>query len=335
MTDIAHRRSMRGTRSTDNDATRDRAIAVTVSAAIVASFALVLLQEPVFDPAVPAENRLRLRFLSRSTPADIPRAHDVSTEASPSSRSASPHLPVASSASSPATSPTVTASDRPTLYAKDGRLLLPPGAADTAAPARRPPGMAGGDDGTAARGPFDRPNPIDYRETRFDKHWRNKGTAGDAMLENAHGTVSGMAAVIPLGTGDQPARARPPPEVRFNPARHERLADLGSEATGDAYKAAPISSEPPPDLKGGASRRIRDQLAAIRQDFGHCRATLLDDLVAPILRHLAELERVEYALAHGADPVRAEHLLPREADTAYNLARRAAWHARMKLGTCR
>ena len=38
-----------------------------------------------------------------------------------------------------------------------------------------------------APGPFDRRNPVDYRETRFDKAWLGKGTAGDSLLENVHG----------------------------------------------------------------------------------------------------------------------------------------------------
>lgn len=332
MTDIAYPRITPRFRTGDADEARDRLIAGATSLAIVAFVALVLWQEPVVGTAARTEDRLRLRFFPRTAPADTPHLPDLPASAA---QQPAPHADAEASAMSSTTSPVVATEGRPRLYGKDGRLLLPAGTTDTPAAPGRPPGLAGRDDGAGARGPFDRRNPIDYRETRFDKHWRGKGTAGDALLEDTHGTVTGMAAVIPLGTGDQPAIARPPPEVRFNPSRHERLADLGSEATGDAYKAAPIPSEPPPDLKGAASKRIREQLAGLRQDFGHCRATLLDELVAPILRHLAELERAEYALAHGADPVRAEHLLPREADTAYNLARRAAWHARMKLGTCR
>jgi hypothetical protein len=122
--------------------------------------------------------------------------------------------------------------------------------------------------------------------------------------------------------------------VRFNPALHERIADLGSEATGDAYKAAPIAEVPAPGLEGAASRAIRGQLALLGRDFAHCKASLFTDFARPVRLHLSQLEGIEYAFAHGADPVRAEHLLPREADMAYTLARRALWHARKKLVSC-
>lgn len=315
----------------DRAGTNDRLIAIVASFAIVAGFLLVLLQRPGSGMATQQEDRLQLRFL--------PRMDRIAAFPAPPAGDGARPAPTPTITTSLAAAPTASSSPaadrRPTLYAKDGRPLLPSGATGTAIPEGRPPGLANAGDGDRAKRPFDRANPIDYRETRFDKHWRGNGSAGDSALENARGSMTGMAAVIPLGDGDQPSRARPPPETRFNPGRHERLADLGSEATGDAYKAAPIASEPPPDLKGAASRIIRGQLAAIEQEYGHCRRTLLSELVAPIRLHLSQLERVEYALSHGADPVRAEHLLPREADTAYNLARRAAWHARMKLTGCR
>lgn len=313
----------------------DRLVAGPASIAVVVLFALVLMQQrPGGDGEVRPEPLARLYFIARPSPggAASPPVPGRSVDAGMR------RAPLPASASEPAqrVEHADTHADtrhRLALYGRDGRVLVPEGATALPAPARAPPGMGGNAQAQAGR-PFDRVNPVDYRETRFDRVWRGKGTAGDAALEDAHGTVEGGMVAIPLGTGDQPARARPPPEVRFNPALHERTADLGSEATGDAYKAAPIASEPVPGLEGAASRAVREQLATLGRDFAGCRKSLFDDLARPIRLHLSQLERVEYAFAHGADPVRAEHLLPREADTAYNLARRAVWHARMKLSSC-
>jgi len=314
---------------------RDRLVAGLASIAVVVLFACVLMRPHAGrEDVARREPVVQLRFIARTPPSDAPAPSDRGRRVE-----AGAHRALSSSAAPASMSPVeradarVDAPPRLALYGRDGRVLVPEGALASPAPARAPPGM-GGNAQAQARGPFDRVNPVDYRETRFDRAWRGKGTAGDALLEDAHGTVEGGLVTIPLGTGDQPARARPPPEVRFNPALHERTADLGSEATGDAYKAAPIAAEPAPGLDGAASRAIRGQLAALGRDFAHCRGGLFDDLARPIRLHLSQLERVEYAAAHGADPVRAEHLLPREADMAYDLARRAVWHARMKLSSC-
>jgi hypothetical protein len=40
-------------------------------------------------------------------------------------------------------------------------------------------------------------------------------------------------------------------------------------------------------------------------------------------------------MARGADPVQAEHLLPRTADSAYDQARRALWYANRQLASCK
>lgn len=312
---------------------KDRLIACLVSVIVLALTARVLMLHRPVVRAEASESTLQIRFIARATVIRTPHT------------SARPFLPdqdeqglpsALRRTASPATASVRIHADQGVplvLYGRDGRLLLPEDAAGRAVPVRPPPGTGEGVARNKAPGPFDRRNPVDYRETRFDKAWLGKGTAGDSLLENAHGTVTGTV-VIPLGTRDQPARARPPPEVRFNPAYHERVADLGSEATGDAYKAAPIASEPAPGLEGAASRAIREQLAALGADFPHCRKSLYVELLRPIQQHLSQLERVEHAFANGADPTRAEHLLPREADMAYNLARRAAWHARATLSSC-
>lgn len=222
------------------------------------------------------------------------------------------------------------------LYKRDGRANLPATAQidplGTGA-VGSPPGLPSARDQAQAKRLLERTNPIDYRATRFDKAWATDGTLGDAMVESMDEGLKGMAKAL-AGKQDQPARARPPPEVRFNPRLHERPSDLGSEATGDAYKAAPIAFEKAPGLNGEASKRLRGELASLKQKFAHCSAQRWQQVIGPITTHLADLERVEYAYGHGADPVQAEHLLPRTADMAFDQARRALWYAQQRLATC-
>lgn len=210
------------------------------------------------------------------------------------------------------------------LYTRDGRVKLPPGVAiDPVKEITRPPETPEERAKRFAKRLFDRPKAVEYRETRFEKYW-----VGD-KAPNWQGRLSRIV----IGE-DQPAIARPPPDVRFNPKLHERPSDLGSAATGDAYKAAPIPFEKAPDLKGEASRRIRAKLGELDKRRAGCDQKRLQDLLAPARTYLADLERAERALAHGADPIQAEHLLPRVADTAYDQARRALWYAEHQLPAC-
>lgn len=313
----------------------DRLIAGACSLLVIVLATLVLLSQRSPPRSGDArETALRLRFIPRAPAPDEAHSRPATAAAWASSRgeagAGAPAPPARSSGPARATVP----APRMLLYGRDGRLRLPDVLGNAPAATARPPGSTPDGRQAGARGPFDRVNPIDYKATRFDQAWLGKGTAGDAALENAHGSVTGAAVNIPLGDGDQPARPRPPPPVRFNPALHERVADLGSEATGDAYKAAPIAEEPAPGLDGAASRTLREQLAVLEREFPQCGASRVSALARPVRLHLAQLERIEYAVAHGADPVRAEHLLPREADAAYMLARRALWYARQKLAQC-
>lgn len=136
------------------------------------------------------------------------------------------------------------------------------------------------------------------------------------------------------GRDIQAAEARRPPEIAFNPAAHERQSDLGSEATGDAYKAAPIRFEKVPDMKGEASRRIRAAIGALEGRYLRCSADQRTRWMAPALTHLDALQRVEYRYNNGADPTEAEHTLPSAADSAYDQARRALWDAERRMKTC-
>ena len=223
------------------------------------------------------------------------------------------------------------------LYTRDGRVILPPGVQTDPLgthSAVSPPGLPSARDQARTKRLLERPNPIDYRPTRFDKAWTTDGTLGDALVESMDEGLKGMAEAL-AGRQDQPVQARPPPEVRFNPKLHERPSDLGTEATGDAYKAAPIAFEKAPGLSGEASKRLRGELAFLKKQYSHCSADRWTQVIGPINAHLADLERVEYAYGHGADPIQAEHLLPRTADMAFDQTRRALWYAQRRLSVCR
>ncbi|MGN7916050.1 hypothetical protein [Lysobacter sp. 22409] len=160
------------------------------------------------------------------------------------------------------------------------------------------------------------------------------GDAGKkAAREDGQVSVNRVAEAI-FGKDIQSAKARPPPSVRFRPELHERPSDLGSEATGDAYKAAAVAYEAVPGLEGEASRRIREAIELLLKLPTGCERQTVEGWLAPARKHLAELERAEYAYGHGADPMRREHMLPRAADTAYDQARRAIAYAEGRLAGC-
>lgn len=222
------------------------------------------------------------------------------------------------------------------LYTREGRVKLPPGVAiDPVKAITRPPETPEERAKQFAKRLFDRPKAVDYKETRFEKDWVGDGTLGDRAAQKFGKPLQALQALSKMVMGeDQPAIARPPPDVPFNPKLHERPSDLGSAATGDAYKAAPIAFEKAPGLKGEASKRIRAKLGELQKRLAGCDQKRLQGLLAPARAYLADLERAEYALAHGADPIQAEHLLPRVADTAYDQARRAIWYAERQLTAC-
>lgn len=223
------------------------------------------------------------------------------------------------------------------LYTSDGRVAL---ATDPSLdPMRAPPGRAPGDQSDpkwlASKDKFERRNPLEAQPpTGFEEYWESDGTLGNALIGKATKRLKKVVDALPWQKDIQSARARPPPPVRFNPALHERPSDLGSEATGDAYKAAPIAFEPAPNLLGEASRRIRTAIGEVETDFAACDRKRMRELLEPAITRVAELERIERAMASGVDPIRAEQLLPRSADMAYDQARRAIWYARQKLASC-
>ena len=158
-------------------------------------------------------------------------------------------------------------------------------------------------------------------------------TGKKAAREDGQVSVNRVAEAI-FGKDIQSAKARPPPSVRFRPELHERPSDLGSEATGNAYKAAAVAYEAVPGLEGEASRRIRETIELLLKLPTGCERQTVEGWLAPARKHLTELERAEYAYGHGADPIRREHMLPRAADTAYDQARRAIAYAEGRLAGC-
>lgn len=236
----------------------------------------------------------------------------------------------------PATNPT-TPPNTSRLYAADGQIVLPAGVAVD--PMRKPDGDPPG--GVNDRGVkqmqalLERRNPIAPEEgSRFGGEWESDGTLGEVANKKLKTGLKRVIAKLPHRKQVQEVRARPPPAIRFNPALHERPSDLGSEATGDAYKAAPIAFEKAPGLDGEASRRVRKWVGELEARAAGCDRQRLKALVAPVLTHLADLQRAEYAAARGGDPIQIEQLLPRTADMAYDQARRAVWYADKKLSDC-
>ncbi|MCW0367116.1 hypothetical protein NB699_002099 [Xanthomonas sacchari] len=314
--------------------------AALATAMILALLGRLLWGTPSAPPRAVAEDALRLVFLPRQPAQRVPDPPRVSTRApavdARMPAGARPPRGAAAPPSSPSQTPSAPAAAATgmaaTLYTGDGHPRLPDGVAvDPFAQAQgTPPGTLNPRDVAKSRRLLERPNPIDYRSTRFDKDWASDGTLGDVAVQ---GIDRAIKQLLPKNT-HQSAVARPPPDVRFNPALHERPSDLGSEATGDAYKAAPIAFEKVPGLDGEASRRIRQALADLQQRRGACPAAQRARLLAPVQQHLDALLQVETAMAKGADPIRAQQLLPREADSAYDLARRALWYADQKLAAC-
>ncbi|UXA71541.1 hypothetical protein M0D46_04945 [Xanthomonas prunicola] len=219
------------------------------------------------------------------------------------------------------------------LYTRDGRLRMAQADPMAQTGSAVPPGMTDERAQAKARNVMERVNPVQYQETRFAKDWKSDGTLGDVAMQEMNRGMKKFNDML-NGPQTQVAKARPPPDVRFNPALAGNQAEMGSEATGDAYKSAPIAHETLPDLKGEASRRIREALAALEQRSARCDASTRKSLLSPVRTHLSDLERAEHALNNGADPVMAAQMLPRQADSAYDLARRALWYADRQLKQC-
>ncbi len=286
------------------------------TAAVLCLVGRVLWQVPEIVPEH-RQQRLQVRWLPREPgaappppplPAAVREAMPVLPSPASSSAGVRPAAPVAS------TPPASSAEWSRRLYAADGGVDLPDGVA--------------GDE--RIRGKDER--VFEHRD-ELAAGVGERATAGLFSKQRA-GTKQSRVQRWLYGEDIQAAEARRPPDVAFNPALHERSSDLGSEATGDAYKAAPIRHEPLPGLDGTASRRIRTAIGELEQRYPRCGSEARGRWLATALQHLDALERLEYRYGHGADPVEAEHTLPSAADSAYDLARRALWEAERRMKTC-
>ncbi len=284
--------------------------------AIVALLARLLWHLPDAAPGH-AAGRMQVRWLVRPAlpvlpgmPPPVPSDAPAAVPSPPALSVASRPPPVQRTAA--ATTPAITAAPR--LYGTDGRVALPAemaGKHGTRAPAER---------------------VFEHRD-ELQTGVGERATAG-LFSRSPAGTRQSRAQRLIYGDDIQAAEARRPPEVAFNPALHERSSDLGSEATGDAYKAAPVRHEPLPGLGGEASRRIRAAIGDLERRHPRCAAAQRGRWLAPALQHLEALQRLEYRYNNGADPVEAEHSLPAAAESAYDLARRALWDAGRRMQAC-
>jgi hypothetical protein len=324
------------------DEAASRWLAVAVTAVILLLVTQLLLRGPLLPDRV-TEALMRVSFIPRPRATPTPAAAPVITAMTPEQARAilQAHAGDASADLAPPALPPRVSTSAPTItervYTSVGTVRVPPGSRidpmKGAEIAANPPGLPNERQLAEARKVLERPNPIQYDETRFAKDWVSDGTLGDVAAQKLNNAAATIAKKI-FGEDIQPPVARPPPDIRYNPALYEQKGDLGRAATGDAYKAAPITYEKVPDLKGEGSRRIRAALEALQQRSSSCDAAKAKPLLATARSHLTELERVEYALAHGADPVQAQQMLPRRGDSNYDLARRALWYAEHELASC-
>lgn len=309
-----------------------RLTAAVIALAFMAGLARLMLQLPTLN-VVEEQTRIQLRWLlpahatdeqpqPRSAPlprlvqSDIAQAADAPTSPSPSAQAQAPAMPAAPA--EPAASAPSQAAWSQRLYGRDGSLAVPQGAAASAQK-------------NAAQRVFEHRDEL---ATGVGERPLEKMVSGMFEDKKKPPTLGEMGARLIHGRDIQPAQARRPPDIAFNPSLHERPSDLGSEATGDAYKAAPIRYEKAPDMKGEASRRIRVAMGALEQRYPRCNGEQRRRWLGTAQQHLEALQRVEYRYNNGADPVEAEHSLLSAADSAYDLARRALWDAERRMKMC-
>lgn len=321
---------MRSDRSAEPLSTR--LTAGVIALAVMSGLVRLMLQLPELNVAR-EEARIQLRWLAPSTALAVAPLPQQATTAAVSHEQAAPvaavvagravaanALPapveaVTTGASAPAASQ---AGWSQRLYGKDGNLAVPK-------------------DGVDSRQKSATERVFEHRDelaTGVGERPLEKMVSGMFEDKTKPPTLGKIGARLIHGPDIQPAQARRPPEVAFNPSLHERKSDLGSEATGDAYKAAPIRYEKAPDMKGEASRRIRVALGALEQRYPRCNGQQRRQWLAPVMTHLDALQRAEYRFNNGADPVEAEHSLLSAADSAYDMARRALWDAERRMKMC-
>lgn len=321
---------MRSDRSAEPLSTR--LTAGVIALAVMSGLVRLMLQPPELNVAR-EEARIQLRWLAPSTAPAVAPLPQQATTAAVSHEQAAPVAAVVAGRAVVANAPpapveaVTTAASAPAasqagwsqrLYGKDGNLAVPK-------------------DGVDSRQKSATERVFEHRDelaTGVGERPLEKMVSGMFEDKTKPPTLGKIGARLIHGPDIQPAQARRPPEVAFNPSLHERKSDLGSEATGDAYKAAPIRYEKAPDMKGEASRRIRVALGALEQRYPRCNGQQRRQWLAPVMTHLDALQRAEYRFNNGADPVEAEHSLLSAADSAYDMARRALWDAERRMKMC-
>lgn len=309
-----------------------RLTAGVIALAFMSGLVRLLLQLPELNVAR-EETRIQLRWLQTSPPAAARLPAQQAEASAPQNRPLAqaaarfdlPAVDVPPATPSPAVTAAPAAKPAPAqtgwsqrLYGKDGSLAVPT-------------------DGNATRQKSATERLFEHRDalaTGVGERPLEELVSGMFEDKTKPPTLGQIGARLIHGPDIQPAQARRPPEVAFNPNLHERKSDLGSEATGDAYKAAPIRYEKAPDMKGEASRRIRVALGALEQRYPRCNGQQRRQWLAPVMTHLDALQRAEYRFNNGADPVEAEHSLLSAADSAYDMARRALWDAERRMKMC-
>lgn len=292
----------------------NRVVASMATLAVLSALARLLWQQPELVPST-RETRIQLRWLQAARQQQFvdPLLPQV-VEQAPADRSQQPAAANSNVATAqPVAAPPATGQQALRLYGPDGRPDLV-------------------DDATGLSRKSAPERVFEHR----DELATGVGERATANLFSGKvaGTAQKRSERFIYGRDIQAAEARRPPEVAFNPNLHERRSDLGSEATGDAYKAAPIRYEPAPGLKGEASRRIRAAIGELEGRYPRCSSAQRSQWLAPALAQLDALQRVEYRYNNGADPTEAEHTLPSAADSAYDQARRALWDAERRMKTC-
>ena len=221
----------------------------------------------------------------------------------------------AAQAQTAASRPAPATASRPSaegLFAEDGRIALP---AQSQARAERR---------SSAQRMFEQ------HDERFLKH-PDDGLFGRA--ETA-GTSQTRAQRAVFGRDVQPARARAAPAIAYNPALHERPADLAAADGPQAYLSAPLADAPVPGLDGQASAQLQPEQASRRSRVQACNLPAMATAWTALEQHLQHLQQAEYRMGHGASPEERQHTLTHAIGRQYNLARRALWQVDHLLPRC-
>lgn len=214
--------------------------AVACTGAILFFLACLLLYMPPPRDTVRHDDSLQVYFVPRpqltlpapmtppqqrdSTPRAAPAAASSARSAPPPTRTPPPQRRVAA-ANAPAGE-----SMAAQLYTREGRLRMPRDAqVDPLAQAGAavPPGMADERAQAKARNVMEQVNPVQYQDTRFAKDWKSDGTLGDVAMQEMNRGMKKFNDML-NGPQTQVAKARPPPDVRFNPALAGNQAEVGS-----------------------------------------------------------------------------------------------------------